>query len=255
MEKLIQSNVLKLYHSAKQRILLLDYEGTLVGDNPDAGNNSKVDGVLTQLVGDNHNSVVVMSDWSPRDLSERIKEAKVTLVAESGGFVRAPDGLWQQLGDFYLQWKEPVSTAIHRLAHSYPNTTVDEKHFSIRWDYGSGISHLPESDQRQLKAAFRIMSSQYNVPMLETPNSIEFRAAGISKAKFVASWMNLHGPCDFILCIGDDKSDEEVFNLIGRDFITVRVGFDPTSTARYYIKESTEVLSLLETLAMTSSIK
>jgi trehalose 6-phosphate synthase/phosphatase len=249
VEKLIQGDLFKCYHSTRQRILLLDFEGTLV-DEDQKGN--EADMVLSDLVADPRNSVVVLSDSTPTDLSIRIKDARITLVAESGGFVRGPRGHWQQAGDFYLTWKEPVSHALRRLAQRYPDTSIVEKHFSIRWNYGKGIAHLQESDQRQLKAAFRIISNQYNVPMVETSSSIEFREAGINKARFVASWMNMQEGCDFILSIGDDKSDEDVFKLIGRKFMTVRVGYDPASAARYYLQSRAEVVPLLKSL--TSNI-
>lgn len=252
MERLAQNELLRSYHSSRRRILLLDYEGTLVDENKTDAYNSEVNDLLAKLSDDSHNSVVVLSDWPAADLNNRIKEPRITVTAESGGFLKAPGGPWQQLGDFYLLWKQPVSTALHRLARSYPNTAIEEKQFSIRWDYGNGIAHLPESDQRQLKAAFRIMSGQYNVPMIETHGSVEFRAAGINKAKFVASWMNLHGPCDFILAMGDNKSDEGVFNLVGHKYFTVRVGFDSTSVARYYLQSRAEVLPLLKVLTIAT---
>jgi trehalose 6-phosphate synthase/phosphatase len=246
VEKLIPSDVQKAYDLATQRIFLIDFEGTLV-DRSQSSFDTDVDDTLSTLADDTRNSIVVLSDRTAMDLN-CLTDPRITIAAESGGFMRSSRG-WQTLGDFYLLWKDSVSTALRRLAQRYPDTTIEEKHFSVTWDYGRGVAHLPEADKRQLKAAFRMMSSQYNVPMIETEHSVEFKAAEISKGKFVASWMNLHGPCDFILAIGDDKSDEDVFNLIDRKYISVRVGYDSSSHARYYLQSRTEVLPLLKGLA------
>jgi trehalose 6-phosphate synthase/phosphatase len=248
VEKLIPAEVRKAYDLATQRVLFVGYEGTLV-DSSCSTSDADVNETLAALADDTHNSVVVLSDKSAMDLNSFLTVSQITIAAESGGFVRGPRGQWQTLGDLYLLWKEPISSALRRLAHHYPDTTIDEKHFSITWEYGNGIAHLPDSDKRQLKAAFRIMSNQYNVPMIETEHSVEFKAAEISKGKFVASWMNLHGPGDFILAIGDDKSDEEIFKLIDRKYISVRVGYDSSSHARYYVQSRAEVLPLLKSLA------
>lgn len=252
MERLNPGEVRKAYDTARQRILFIDYEGTLVDKNQLAGD-PEVDSVLTGLAKDIRNSVVVLSERSAIDLNTSLANPMITVAAESGGFMRTPRGQWQTLGDFYLLWKEPISTALRRLAERYPETSIEEKHFSITWDYGHGITHLPESDKRQLKAAFRILSNQFNVPVTETEHSVEFRAADISKGKFVASWMNLHGPCDFIMAIGDDKSDEDVFRLIDRPHFSVRVGQEASSRARYYVRSRTEVVPLLKSLATSDT--
>jgi trehalose 6-phosphate synthase/phosphatase len=246
VEKLIPSEVRKAYDLATQRILLIDLEGTLI-DKSQLSVDADIDETIRALADDPCNTIVVLSDRAAMDLNS-LTDHRITVAAESGGFMRTSRG-WQTLGDFYLLWKEPVSTALRRLAQRYPNTTIEEKHFSIAWEYGNGIGHLAESDKRQLKAAFRIMSSQYNVAMIETEHSVEFKTAEINKGKFVASWMNLHGPCDFILAIGDDRSDEDVFDLIDRKYISVRVGYDSGSHARYYVQSTTEVLQFLKDLA------
>lgn len=63
---------------------------------------------------------------------------------------------------------------------------------------------------------------------------------------------------DFVLCIGDDRSDEDMFESIGRSvsdgslpgtaaIFACTVGQKP-STAKYYVETSKEVVKLLELL-------
>jgi len=68
-------------------------------------------------------------------------------------------------------------------------------------------------------------------------------------------------PPDFVLCIGDDKSDEDMFESINNctastDLFTAipevfacTVGQKP-SKARYFVEETSDVINLLEKFAV-----
>lgn len=64
---------------------------------------------------------------------------------------------------------------------------------------------------------------------------------------------------DFVLCVGDDRSDEDMFEIISsaisRNILSTNssvfactVGQKP-SKAKYYVDDTTEVISMLESLA------
>lgn len=252
MEKLNRTELRKQYAASNRRMILLDYEGTLVAQNQ-ASTDRVVEYVIGRLASDVKNSVAVISDRSVAALTDCFVNNPATLVAENGGFMRDPNGNWQALGDLYMMWKEPVVTALRRLAASYPGTTIAEKHFSVKWTYQNENNNLPDNDRKQLGVAFRMLSTQFDVPMVQTDTAVEYRATEVNKGKFAASWMNLHGPCDFIMAIGDDSADEDLFNSIGKAYTTIRVGFLSGSHARYYIESRRDVLPLLEELIETTS--
>lgn len=67
---------------------------------------------------------------------------------------------------------------------------------------------------------------------------------------------------DFVLCIGDDRSDEDMFEIIGdamtsgvlssnSSVFACTVGQKP-SKAKYYLDDTTEVINMLEALADAS---
>ena len=69
-------------------------------------------------------------------------------------------------------------------------------------------------------------------------------------------------PVDFVLCIGDDRSDEDMFEAIGNAMsknllcgdalvFACTVGQKP-SKAKYYLDDTMEVRSMLESLAEAS---
>lgn len=50
---------------------------------------------------------------------------------------------------------------------------------------------------------------------------------------------------DFVLAIGDDTTDEDMFKALPSDSITIKVGLGP-SYAKYYLPSQTEVIKLLK---------
>jgi len=98
-------------------------------------------------------------------------------------------------------------------------------------------------------------------------NYLLYEMQGVSKGKVVEdiiSTMRSKGKSpDFLLCIGDDRSDEDMFESIARSVsnpalptiskvFACTVGQKP-SMAEYYLDDTSEVINLLEGLACPSA--
>ena len=92
---------------------------------------------------------------------------------------------------------------------------------------------------------------------------------GISKGlvakKVLSTMVNASNPPDFVMCIGDDRSDEDMFESISRtvssppfpvapEIFACTVGRKP-SKARYYLDDAADVVKLLQGLATASKPK
>ena len=92
---------------------------------------------------------------------------------------------------------------------------------------------------------------------------------GISKGqvaeKVLTNMVNGGNSPDFVLCIGDDISDEDMFESISRtvscpsfqvapDIFACTVGRKP-SKAKYYLDDSADVIKLLQGLGSSSNPK
>jgi trehalose 6-phosphate synthase/phosphatase len=83
---------------------------------------------------------------------------------------------------------------------------------------------------------------------------VEVKPKGISKGAMVRRIIGEFHP-DFVLCLGDDKSDEEMFRTLKDSVLEstektfpCTVGQKP-SLARYYVNDNTSVVSLLWQMA------
>lgn len=52
----------------------------------------------------------------------------------------------------------------------------------------------------------------------------------------------------FKIYIGDDRTDEDAFRVMGKRDISIRVGYKRSSLASYYLKDPKEVVSFLQHL-------
>lgn len=84
---------------------------------------------------------------------------------------------------------------------------------------------------------------------------------GLVAEKVLSVLKDQGGPPDFITCIGDDRSDEDMFESIvthtasnASDIFVCTVGRKP-SKAKYYLDDTVEVVKLLSGLANTSHPK
>ena len=82
---------------------------------------------------------------------------------------------------------------------------------------------------------------------------------GLVADKIFSSMSESGKQADFVLCVGDDRSDEDMFEIISSSIsrnilssnasvFACTVGQKP-SKAKYYLDDTTEVISMLESLA------
>jgi len=80
---------------------------------------------------------------------------------------------------------------------------------------------------------------------------IEIKNFEVNKGK-VASWLD-KDHYDYILALGDDHTDEDMFKALPADAYTIKIGSN-ISAARFYMRDYREVRKLLRTLAAKEEV-
>jgi trehalose 6-phosphate synthase/phosphatase len=251
MERANVPIIQKLYFNSRRRLFFLDYEGTLVPQNAGDADPSTIEGLnemLFQLSSDSQNQVVVMSDQTKEALEDRFNYLPIILAAERGGFFRTLKNQWQSTFKGSVNWKDHVARALNTLTHYYKGSFVHARHFSLAWHH-SGIDNIPKEELRQFQVALRSLAKTHALEVHETERGIEFITPGVSKAKFASVWAGNHGDFDFVFAIGNDQQDETLFETLGKENVTVRVGHTTETTqARYYLESQKDVIPFLRDL-------
>jgi trehalose 6-phosphate synthase/phosphatase len=246
----IQSTLVQQHRVAEKRALLLDYDGTLVPFVADP-KLAKPDAELMELLGAlaaaAGNQVVIVSGRPRRDLEEWFGSLPIALIAEHGVWLRPKGGEWRMLKLITTDWKERVRPILQVYVDRLPGALLEEKEFSLAWHYRKA-----DPDQASLRAQELLddlsgFTRNIDVQVLEGNKVLEVRNMGVSKGSAATEWLGGQ-ETDFILAIGDDWTDEDLFRALPPTAYSVRVGLAQTA-AKYHLGSHMAVRGLLRQLA------
>jgi trehalose 6-phosphate synthase/phosphatase len=249
----IEQKITEHYNLSCRRILFLDYDGTLApfAKLPQMAipGKSLLD-LLGKLCDDPQNTVVIISGRPRYVLDDWFSRLRINLVAEHGAFFKLYDSPWMQAHALNVKWKSQVLPVMKMYAGRCSGTFVEEKDLSIAWHYRNAEKELGFLRSRELINALAELSVHLNFQVIEGEKVIEVRSRGIDKGTAAASFLN-HSAHDFILAIGDDRTDEDLFRVIPKKGYSVKVGLVP-SLARFNFIQQKDVTDFLQRMVVAS---
>lgn len=236
------------YKRSKNCLFLLDYDGSMVPftNNPeDAKPDTELCKILKILSGNPKNEVVVISGRDKISLAKWLKGYTNGLVAEHGLWIM--DGDWKMIDTLSDEWKDEVRPILEVFVDRTPGSLIEEKSYSIAWHYRNVDPALSNVRVGELKDTLSHLVSNLGVGVLEGNKVIEIKYTSINKGRAALKWIE-SGNWDIIVSIGDDWTDEYVFDVLPDNAYSIKVGFGP-SKARYRLPSVKEVRNLLYYLA------
>jgi trehalose 6-phosphate synthase/phosphatase len=244
-----RSKLLGHYAAARKRLILLDYDGTLVpfSDWPrKAVPGEETIPLVEALVGDEKNDVVIVSGRDKDTLEEWLGALDIGLVAEHGAWIKHRGGEWRMPGSLKSDWKSQVRPLLELYVDRTPGSFVEEKGFSLSWHYRKTDPGWGSLRARELRADLADLTANLAIGVLEGSKVIEVKDVGVNKGRAVLGWLE-GGSYDFVLAAGDDWTDEEMFGALPESAYTIKVGRG-VSTARFNLESYRDVRSLLKQL-------
>lgn len=251
MQRFDYLKIRSAYVRAKHRLFFLDLDGTLsplFDVRQSIALSGKIMRTLESLVQDPNNQVMIISGRSREDLDAVIGGMPLVLVAEHGGFYREPTGKWKARFPATALWKNRMLGAVEALTRQYAGSSIEEKYYSICWHYRLIKNSVHDIDIDNILSILRKISNRNEFYFEHDKFTLEVRTVGIDKGTFAAQWMWGQRPFDFILAMGDGKTDEDLFEAVGNDHFTVRIGGPTKSNARFRLRKQDEVETLLSGL-------
>jgi trehalose 6-phosphate synthase/phosphatase len=245
----IRKKLASQFDKATARHLFLDYDGTLVpfAKHPSKAVPSKeLLSLLNKLASDPQTEVTIISGRSHLILQDWFTGLPINLVAEHGATIRYAEGEWISEREVDQSWKPLVRPILELYAQRSPGSFVEEKNHTLAWHYRNVESELGFVRSRELLDNLYHLVRNAQLQIIDGNKVIEVRVAGVDKG--AAASKMIHGKSyDFILVIGDDKTDEDMFRAMDSRAITIKVGGGHT-LAQYTIPSQQEVLPLLNQL-------
>ena len=243
----VSNEILKAYKTAKNRLLLLDYDGTLVefNEKPNLAIPSpQLLKTIEKLIQQPNTDVVIISGRDQLFLDKWFGKMKLTLVAEHGYFIK--NEKWTEKFNNNKEWIQNLLPIFNSFTDRTPGTFVEEKQNSLVWHYRKTDPELANNRAVELKTVIKSLAPE-SISLMDMDKAIEITNSKFNKGTAVSDIISKKN-YDFTICIGDDVTDENMFINLNEQAYTLKVG-KKTTAAKYYIKNPVEVKKLLKLLA------
>jgi trehalose 6-phosphate synthase/phosphatase len=247
-EKVVKT-ICRHFASAEKRVLMIDYDGTLVPIRKtpsEAIPDSPVKEIVGLLSADPKNHVAVISGRDADTLESWFSEFPVTLVAEHGAALKMKNNEWQQLASVSDQWKEQVRRIMQIFVTRCVGSFIEEKTNTLAWHYRNTQVDLGFTRSRELMNNLSQLIQNTSLQVIDGNKVVEIRMAGFDKGTIAMKIVNETKP-DFVLCIGDDTTDEDMFKALENYGYTIKIGSKGTA-AKYTLLSQQYVIPLLNRL-------
>lgn len=164
-------------------------------------------------------------------------------------------------------WKRIAEPVMRLYTEATDGSFIESKESALVWHHQDADPNFGSWQAKELLDHLENVLANEPVIVARGHHIVEVKPQGVTKGRVtekVLSEMVSNGKQpDFVLCIGDDRSDEDMFESISSaayshpslpsmpEIFACTVGQKP-SKAKYYLDDSVDVLALLEGLASSA---
>ena len=215
--------LLSQYCNSTRRLFMFDYDGTLtpiVKDPQSAIPSDRVIRTLKSLASDPLNQVWIISGRDQAFLDEWMGHiSELGLSAEHGSFIRMPNTtVWENLTETLdMSWQEEVIKVFNHLSERTHGSFIERKKIALTWHYRRADpeygAYMARECQKYLEGT---VVRKYDVEVMAGKANLEVRPRFVNKGEIAKRLVNAYGNeigkfPDFVLCLGDDFTDEGMF--------------------------------------------
>lgn len=233
--------------------LLLDYDGTLVpfAATPQlAAPDEDLRRLLAALTRRPRTRVEIVSGRDPSTLGSWFGDLPITLRAEHGAWSRDESSSGQWVAAVPIRTRAVGAAAEHLRALTRRfGGLVEHKLTGVAWHYRNVAVSV--SDVNGILVDARRQLGKIGFDVIHGNCVVEARSAGAHKGRAVHEVLR-RNPRSTVVAIGDDTTDEDMFNALPQGRVGILVGRTERHTAAAHrLSEPTDVRQLLSLLGST----
>lgn len=257
LKKIGSQNMQEIQHQylhAKKRLILLDYDGTLVPFQKrpeDASPTPQLLDTLQKLAADPLNHVVINSGRDHFTLEKWLGALPISFAAEHGAFYKE-NGVWHK-NVHAQEWSPGLLSILKLFVSKTPRSHLEVKETALAWHYREADAWLGRLRAQQLVNSLISICLKQNLQIMQGNKVIEIKSPEFTKGSEVNRLL-LATRYDFILAMGDDTTDDDMFKALPVTAVTVKIG-TASESARYNLPVQTDTLPFLQRLTDKSVVK
>ena len=243
------SEIKERFKSSQKKLLFLDYDGTLTGfkNQPEeAAPDKELLNLLDGLAAQPNTELVLISGRDRKTMGQWFEHKNYTLITDHGVWLKKKENDWEALEVVKDEWKSNIRPVMETYVDRTPGAFIEEKEYSLAWHYRKADTELSDLRKMELKLVLDSLIANNSLSVLEGNKVLEVKNSNVNKGR-ASSRLAATDDFDFILALGDDWTDEHMFEELQDKAITIKVGSQKT-TARYSVKDVSAVRNLLKAL-------
>jgi trehalose 6-phosphate synthase/phosphatase len=251
--KLTENQIEKLketYTNSNKRLLFLDYDGTLTGfkNNPkDAKPDAELYALLDTLHASKNTELYLISGRDKETFSEWFLHKEYNMIVEHGLWMSKAGQPFELLENVKNDWMPKIRPVLESFVDRTPGSFIEEKNYSLAWHYRKADPDFGNLRATELNTVLTSLIGTDNLSILNGNKVTEVKSSNVNKGR--AAVRILHqDPYDFIFAIGDDWTDEYMFQELPENSVTVKVGRQKT-VAKYFVENIEGVRKILKSFS------
>ncbi len=250
-----EQSIVNRYLKTHKRIIFLDYDGTLVNFESSieaAIPDEALYKILHQLTEDPANHVVLISGRKHENLEEWFSGCPIDLIAEHGAWSKKQGAKWHKLPGLSSQWKHDIMPVLETYVDRTPGTFIEEKTYSLVWHYRKAQKGLGELRAGELMNNLKYLATDRGLQLLPGDKVVEVKNIEINKGKAALTLID-NIDYDFMMALGDDYTDEDIFKALPENAVTIKIG-NNISAAKFYLRTPAEARRLLKNMTESAVV-
>lgn len=243
----LTASLLQQYQNAERRILFLDYDGTLAGfknDPQQAKPDSELFELLDGLQKQPNTELFLISGRDKETFGRWFADRNYAMIVEHGVWLSEDGAEFYKLENVKNDWMDKIRPVLESFVDRTPGSFIEEKNYSLAWHYRATDPDFGQKRATELGTVLTSLIANDDLSVLQGNKVVEIKSSNVNKGR-AAMRMLARSDYDFIFAIGDDWTDEFMFQELPEDAITVKVG-RVKSHARYFVDGIGNVRELLK---------
>lgn len=242
------SEIRESYVNASKRLIILDYDGTLspfYKDPTEAYPRNELLDLLDTLSNDPLNKVIINSGRNSETLDKWFGKLNIGLAAEHGVYYKEDNIWYSNLQE--ISWDNEIINILKHTTKKTPKSKIEEKKTALVWHYRAVDAWLADLRVNQLIKELINPCSRLNLQIMRGNKVIEIKSSDYNKGSETLRLLSKDN-YDFIMAIGDDTTDEDMFAVLPANSFTIKVG-RISDIAKYNLPSQSLTLTFLKQIA------
>jgi len=241
------SVIIKDYSKAKKRLLFLDYDGTLADFHTDpqkAGPDEELYQLLDDISSQENTELYLVSGRDKDTFIKWFLPKKYNMIVEHGVWISKNGENFRMLENVKNNWMEKIRPVLESFVDRTPGSFIEEKNYSLAWHYRKTDPDFGNLRASELNTVLTSLIANDDLSVLSGNKVMEVKSSNVNKGRATVRVLG-EDDYDFVFAIGDDWTDEFMFQELPESSVTVKVGRQKTA-AKYYVENTQKVRGLLK---------